>query len=327
MAREDLEVARCVEAVKRSGAKTVGVQYPAGLKTRAVEIARNIERETKLPVILSANPSFGACDVQQMPVDLVVHIGHAPIPDLHYKNVFFYDNALPPPENLAFLNKALPLPGKRVGLLTTTQFRGWVPAVKGYLQEKGYEVFVGKSGGRIAYEGQLLGCDYSAARMVMDDVDCFLYVGSGNFHPLAVAMLTPKPVVVVDFEKGEARRLDEDKDRAIRQRHGMITAAQSAQTFGIVVSTKLGQHRMELAKELKDLATAHGKEAHIFIMDFVSPETLEGYSVDAWVNTACPRIVLDDSILFKKPLLTPQEFEIVIGKRGWKDYEMDEIKT
>ncbi len=321
------ELARCIDAIKRAKAKTVGVQYPAGLKTKALDIAREIENTSGVHVILSANPTFGACDVQQMPVDMIVHLGHAPIPDLHYKNVFFYDNPLPPPENLSFLDKTLPLPGKKVGLLTTTQFRGWLPAVKTYLEGKGYEIFIGKSGGRIAYDGQLLGCDYSTAKAVMDKVDCFMFIGSGRFHPLAVAMLAPKPVIVADFEKGEARWLDEEKERAIRQRHGAITTAKDAKTFGIIVSSKRGQHRLELAKQLKNLAKKHHREAHIFVIDVVNQEDLEGYRVDAWVNTACPRIAIDDYVLFKKPMLTPPEFEIVIGERDWKDYELDEIKS
>jgi 2-(3-amino-3-carboxypropyl)histidine synthase len=48
--------------------------------------------------------------------------------------------------------------------------------------------------------------------------------------------------------------------------------------------------------------------------------------LDAFVMTACPRIAIDDSIRYKKPLLTPQELEIVLELRDWEDYEMDEIK-
>ena len=327
MPKDDFEFDRCVQAVLRSGAKTVGLQFPAGLKTRAVEIAQRLHDETDIPVILSADPSFGACDVKQMPVDLIVHLGHAPMPDLHYKNVFFYDNPLPPPENLVFLEKALPLPGQRVGLLTTTQFRGWIPKIRDFLQGKGYEVFVGKTGGRIAYEGQLLGCDYSVARAVEKDVDCFLYVGSGDFHPLAVALLTPKPVVVADFERGTARMLDDERDRTIRQRHGAIASAQPAKTFGIIVSSKPGQHRLELAKYLQSLAEKHCRTGQIFIMDLVNQDALDGYRIDAWVNTACPRVAIEDYLTFKRPILTPQEFEIVLGEREWKDYEMDEIRA
>jgi len=326
MEETDRLIQRCAQAIKRSKAKTVGLQYAAGFRIRSVDIAKRLEEETNVPVILSADPTFGACDVREMPVDMVVHVGHAPIPDMHYRNVFFFDDPLPPPGDFGFVDKALPLLGKKVGLLTTTQFRGWLAAVKERLEKEGHQVFIGKSGGRIAYDGQLIGCDYTTARAVEKDVDCFLYIGTGEFHPLAVALLTTKPVVVADYERGEARRLDKEKDRAMRRRHGAIVSAKEGMTFGILVSTKLGQHRMELARRLAEIAKKHGKEAHILVMDNVNQDSLEGYRVDAWVNTACPRIAIEDYLLFKKPMLTPQEFEIVLGERNWKDYELDEIR-
>ena len=68
-------------------------------------------------------------------------------------------------------------------------------------------------------------------------------------------------------------------------------------------------------------------EASLFLMDLVSPEHLAGYRVDAWVNTACPRIAIEDILQYKLPILTPQEFEIVLGVREWKDYAFDEIRA
>jgi len=84
---------------------------------------------------------------------------------------------------------------------------------------------------------------------------------------------------------------------------------------------------METAKDLKVLAQKHGKHANIFLMDLVSPELLEGYRVDAWVNTACPRIAIEDILQYKQPVLTPQEFEIVLGERDWQEYAFDEIRA
>ena len=43
------------------------------------------------------------------------------------------------------------------------------------------------------------------------------------------------------------------------------------------------------------------------------------------VVSACPRIAIDDSQMYKKPLLTPQELEIVLNKRQWENYQLDEI--
>ncbi len=70
-----------------------------------------------------------------------------------------------------------------------------------------------------------------------------------------------------------------------------------------------------------------GREGFILLLDDVSPNILLPFmDLDAFVMTACPRIAIDDSAMYKKPLLTPQELEIAIGKRKWEDYEMDEIK-
>jgi len=225
------------------------------------------------------------------------------------------------------VDKAAALLPKRIGLLTTTQFRGWLPEIRAHLESKGYEVHVGEPDRRVAYAGQLLGCDYHTATVIAGDVDAYMYVGTGDFHPLGVAILVDKPVVIADPERNEARRLDEVKDRIVRQRHGAIARAHDAQTFGIIVSKKIGQERMSLARDLKALAEKHGRTAEIFFMDRVAPDLLEGYRIDAWVNTACPRIAIEDILQYKLPILTPQEFEIVLGVREWKDYAFDEIRA
>lgn len=321
------EIDRLLEAIRGRNAKTVGLQFPVGLRTRAVELAQELEAKANVTVLVSANPSFGACDIAAMPVDLTVHLGHAPMPHLRYDRVFFYDLPGPALESLAFIEAARPFLPKRVGLLTTTQYRHWLLPIKEHLEVKGHEVRIGGPDKRVAYAGQLLGCDYHTAQVVEEDVDGYLYIGTGEFHPLGVAFLTDKPIVLADPERGTARDLAGLKDRILRQRHAAIARAQSAETFGIIVSTKIGQERMGLAADLKALAERHGRRSNIFLMDLVSPAHLEGYRVDAWVNTACPRIAIEDILLYKQPILTPPEFEIVLGERPWNGYEFDEIRA
>jgi len=322
------DIDRLLEVIRGRNAKTVGLQFPVGLRTKAVELAQEIETKAGVTCIVSADPSFGACDVAEMPVDLVVHLGHAPMPHLRYDRVFFYDLGSPPLKDMKFVDAALPLIPKRVGLLTTYQFREWLPAIESYLRAKGHEVHVGRPDKRVAYAGQLLGCDYHTATVIEKDVDGYLYVGTGDFHPLGVAILLPdKPVIIADPERGEARDLKEVRDHILRQRHAAIARARDAQTFGILVSKKIGQDRSALATDLKALAQKHDRQATIFLMDLVSPELLMGYRVDAWVNTACPRIAIEDILQYKQPILTPQEFEVVLGERDWKDYVFDEIRA
>jgi 2-(3-amino-3-carboxypropyl)histidine synthase len=62
------------------------------------------------------------------------------------------------------------------------------------------------------------------------------------------------------------------------------------------------------------------------MLDNISPDLLLAYmDLDAFVVTACPRVAIDDANMYKKPLLTPKELEIVLDIRKWEDYEIDEI--
>ncbi|MCK5310177.1 MAG: diphthamide synthesis protein, partial [Thermoplasmata archaeon] len=47
--------------------------------------------------------------------------------------------------------------------------------------------------------------------------------------------------------------------------------------------------------------------------------------LDAWISTACPRLAIDDYSTYEKPILTPIELEILLGKRAWEEYAFDEI--
>jgi 2-(3-amino-3-carboxypropyl)histidine synthase len=83
---------------------------------------------------------------------------------------------------------------------------------------------------------------------------------------------------------------------------------------------------MKLAREIKDNLEKEGKEALLILMENISPDLLLPFlDLDAFIVTACPRIAIDDSQMYKKPLLTPQELEIVLDKRPWDDYQLDEI--
>ena len=67
-------------------------------------------------------------------------------------------------------------------------------------------------------------------------------------------------------------------------------------------------------------------EGFIIMLDNVNPDVLLPYlDLDAFIVTACPRRAIDDSQMYKKPLITPQELEIVLNKREWENYQLDEI--
>src|SRR5256712_11240549 len=159
------------------------------MRTKSVEHEQEIEAKAGVTCLVSADPWFGACDVADMPVALIVLLGHAPMPHLRYNRVFFFALPGPPLGSMAFIDAAEPMLPKRVGLLTTTQFRGWLPAIQAYLEKKGHVIRIGEPDRRGAYAGPLLRCDYHAAPLVVRGVDGHLYIRTGDFHPLRPALL------------------------------------------------------------------------------------------------------------------------------------------
>jgi 2-(3-amino-3-carboxypropyl)histidine synthase len=213
------------------------------------------------------------------------------------------------------------LTGQRIGIISTVQHVHKLDDAASVLKKHGKECVICGGDGKIAYPGQVLGCNFSAARN--EECDEYLYIGSGQFHPLGVSLATKKRVLIADPFVNELREADSSK--VLRQRSAVIAKSLDADVFGIVVSCKPGQKRMELAVKLKKMAKEHDKEAHILTMDLVTPDQLLQFKVDAFVNTACPRLAVDEVGRFHAPMLTPMEFEIVLGQRQWEELVFDEI--
>ena len=322
-----MDLDRVIRKINSKNVETVGLQFPEGLKMQATKIARKIEEETESTVIISGDPCFGACDVSDYKmkgsVDLIVHYGHTPLP-LKYEVPTIFVEAFANIDIKENLNQCLDelKDYSRIGLVTTTQHLHLLNEIKDYLEDNGKEVVLGSS--KSTRKGQVLGCNFSSIKNL--DAEIFLFIGSGNFHPLGINLFSNTPVLALDPYNNELRKMDEYADRILRIRFARITKARTAEKWGIIVSSKEGQYRMNLAKEIKKILEEQGMEAYIILMDNVSPDALLPYmELDAFVVSACPRIAIDDSQMYKKPLLTPQELEIVLNKREWENYQLDEI--
>ncbi len=322
-----MDLDRVISKINSKDAKNVGLQFPEGLKMQAIKIARKIESETDATVIISGDPCFGACDVSDYKmkgsVDLIVHYGHTPLP-LKYEVPTIFVEAFAKIDLKKDLEKCLDAlkDYSKVALVTTTQHLHLLNEIRDYLEDNGKEVVLGSS--KSTRKGQVLGCNFSSIKDL--DAEIFLFIGSGNFHPLGINLFSNTPVLALDPYNNELRRMDEYTDRILRIRFARITKARSAEKWGIIVSSKEGQYRMKLAKETKKLLEENGMEAYIILVDNVNPDVLLPYlELDAFVVSACPRIAIDDSQMYKKPLLTPQELEIVLNKREWENYQLDEI--
>src|SRR5512133_306774 len=114
------DISDLIRQLRGRGAKTVALQFPAGLKRRAAEWVAGL-KAAGFSVILSGDPCYGACDLALDTLDhadVLVHIGHAPV-DTQERVIFVpYEVDF----DVGILEKAIPLlKGTTPGLVTTVQ--------------------------------------------------------------------------------------------------------------------------------------------------------------------------------------------------------------
>lgn len=319
----DFEEERLKQEVSRVKAKYVLIQMPEGLKPEAPRLAKLVESVGAIAIV-SADPCYGACDLatsqaEELGADLLVHFGHAKLLR-HEKFPTLYLEARATLSIETVISSVIPLLSSysRIGLATTVQHVQTIDFVREILVNAGKTVEVGDAR-QLPYAGQVVGCDFSNVKSVAQDVDAFLFVGGGKFHALGVALATSKPTFIADPFSGNTCSVADEIKKILKQRYASIEEATSAKIFGVLISLKPGQKHLNEAFMIKASIERMGKTACLFALKEILPEVISEFpTVDAYVNTACPRISLDDASKYKKPILTMDEFKVVSGEYTWE---------
>ncbi|MEM4262481.1 MAG: diphthamide biosynthesis enzyme Dph2 [Thermoplasmata archaeon] len=314
------------KALRRIRPKTVILQLPSGLKRRAIELADEIRRRYGCRVLISGDSCYGACDIVpgSFKADAIIQLGHAPMRMPRSDVPVIFVPILMDIDLEKMIATALPELKPPVGVIATAQHIHQIEKAVKILKSSGIKALVGKGDSRLSAPGQILGCDYSSARKIAGRVSSFLLLGGGEFHALGARLATGKPVIALDPEKNHASSEKVDSDAFLRRRFAIVQALADATTIGILVSSKLGQRRPKLAEEMLRKSREKKKRSEIIVIDDVTPAKLEDLGFEAYVSTACPRIALDDSGNYSRPLGTPAEFMIALGEMDWGDYVIDD---
>ncbi|WP_246982526.1 diphthamide biosynthesis enzyme Dph2 [Halorientalis marina] len=318
----DYEIDRIVEAVDERDAETVGLQFPEGLKRRASNVTDDLREHLPedVTVMTSGQPCYGACDLDTFLMrrtDVFVHFGHSPMKESE-KIIYvplFSNVDVEPIMQQSLDDLADPEDDPDVGLVTTAQHMNKFEEMRAWMEDRGYEIHTRRGDDRLTHEGQVLGCNYASADV---DADQILYVGGGKFHPLGLAMEHPdKHVVIADPVNNVVTIADPEK--FLKQRYASVHKAMDAEQWGVIFCTKIGQGRWDQAQEIVE----ENEDAYLVTMDEITPDRLTQFGFDAYVNTGCPRITTDDGPQFKKPMLTPGEYEIAIGEKPLDELSFD----
>jgi len=318
------EEKRLTEEISKLKAKRVLIQLPEGLKMDGPRLAAIAEKAGALAFV-SADPCYGACDLatqdaESLGVDLIVHYGHSRM--LQQERVpTIYIEARVKVSVKEAVKKAIPFlkDWKSIGLVTTVQHVDALDKARNILLKTGKSVMIGDMG-RLKHAGQVTGCDYSNAKAVSEAVEAFLFIGGGKFHAVGVALTTTKPTVVADPYEKRAYAVNDEVKRLIKQRWASISEAKKAKEFGILVGLKIGQRRFEEAVRVKKKLEKNGRNVTLLTIKEITPEALMQFpGIDAFVNTACPRISLDDASRFRKPILSVNEVLVALDEMSWEE--------
>jgi diphthamide biosynthesis enzyme Dph1/Dph2-like protein len=206
-----------------------------------------------------------------------------------------------------------------IGLFTTTQYSGQLPLVKSQLERAGIAVTLFQTR-HTPIPGQLLGCNLQA----FPGVAGFVYVGDGQFHPLALVAKNNVPVFVYNpLTKKTEVILPGQGQQEQRKLYARYAAFKQAKHIGVLITTKPGQYGIEVTKtqtafgleRYKKLEKKYpDKEFYYFIDNTFSLAAMQDFPfVEFFINTACPRIADDES---PRPLLNIEDLEALESAEG-----------
>lgn len=309
----EIDLKRIIHQALRENYKRLILQVPDGLRPITWRIVNTLE-EHGLEVIVSADPCYGACDLaydelKALNCDAIIHLGHTPLHKSHTKDVIFIEarSTLPIKDALEDSLKYLEN-YRKIGVAASIQHVHTISEASEFLKEHGKTPYIGKASNRVRYDGQILGCDFTTVSSISHLVEAFLVVSGGLFHGIGVQLATGKPTVIVDPYMGKARVIDKYVEKILKLRKGAERRFLEAKRIGVLVGLKHGQRKIREANLIFKRLKSLGRDPITICAREITPENIDSFTdVDAFVNTACPRIALDGRNLFQKPILNYDE--------------------
>jgi len=311
--------------VKAKGFGRVLIQAPPGLWPEAVRVSELLKR-CGIEAIIHGGSCWGGCDVayleaRYLGIDAIIHMGHSRFLERDEVPTYYLECRYMDPEPLrSLLGEARDkLDGcRRIGVGLTVQWLDFLDELLIGLRNLGFEPYVGEPMGVLRYRGQVLGCSYYPLLKLEGIVDCYLVIGS-MFHGLGLALQTRKATYAGDPQTQRIVRLEESVRNLLKSRYGRIQEFRRARRIGVLLSVKPGQMRAKLAMELKKLIEEAGKISEIVVVDDVREDYLLDLPYEAFANTACPRLSIEDQERFRKPILLPTEVAVALDRLNWEE--------
>ena len=203
-------------------------------------------------------------------------------------------------------------PYRRIGLATFSQHLHQLLPVKKKLESKGFQVVVGR-GNNLMLEGQVFGCDFSTSFPIRGEVDAFALLGESEFHAVGLALASGKPTFMLDPYMNEVTDMQRAADERRRRAVLAVYKALDAQVFGVITGLKEGQKMLGRSHWISQRLEMNSRKVVQLAMRDITPERLAPHrEVDAFIQTACPRISVD-GFTFDRPVLSIPQADALVA--------------
>ena len=293
------------------------VSAPGGLIRQTRNLIEKIQSTYAIPCYLIGDSCFGICDtvdddVGKLDADLALHIGHNAV----VQAVGEFTHLIDAKDDIKFesvIKRSIPLLKgyHRIGLATFSQHLDEIEPAKKQFEEAGFEVRLG-TGNNLLLQSQTFGCDFSTIYPMSKEVDAFCYLGDSEFHAVGVALATGKPTYLLDPYLDEMRDMKEEAE--IRRKRSILAVykALDARVFGVVTGLKEGQKMLGRTRWITKRLETQGRKVVQLAMRDITPDRLAPYrDIEAFVQTACPRISID-GFTFDKPVLSIPQADALV---------------
>ncbi|KAJ9098345.1 hypothetical protein QFC19_006469 [Naganishia cerealis] len=186
--------------------------------------------------------------------------------------------------------------------------------------------------------GEVLGC---TAPKLDADVDALIYVGDGRFHLESIMIANPStPAFRYDpYDKKFTREGYEHEEMRELRGKAVIQARRNVGlgAVGGQKSTSTPQEHTEKSVE-HTLGGSDGAAGWSVVLGTLGRQgslsvlkklgLLPADLLNTFVQTSCPRLSIDWGYAFERPLLSPYEASVALGKiRGWEGLVLDDEGT
>ncbi|RMD44571.1 hypothetical protein DV735_g604, partial [Chaetothyriales sp. CBS 134920] len=330
------EIHKTIYRIRTLQARRVALQMPEGLLMFATTISDILTQFCPgTETLIMGDVTYGACCIDDytaraLGCDLLVHYAHSCLIPLKTEKIatlyIFVDISI----DMNHLAKTLARnisPGKTIAMVGTIQFNAALHSIGPALEAEGLRVVVP----RVAplEKGEILGC--TAPKIAQDtEVDLIVYLGDGRFHLEAAMIANPEmPAYRYDPYERKLTREMYSHDEMLETRSSAISTAKRATKWGLILGALGRQGNPHILTVIEKLLDQKGIPFVNLLLSEIYPAKLAMFDdVECWVQIACPRLSIDWARAFTRPLLTPYEALVVLGRQhGWDQgdgiYPMD----